>query len=573
MVAKVPKVPKKGELELDNIYLGDSIEGMKLIPDASIDLVITSPPYSDMKSYEGGFNGFHPDNYIEWFLPYVSEISRILKPTGSFILNINDKADKGFRHPFVFELIYAIHNSEEYCKSKGFKPLDMHGLKLFERLFWNKGKFLAHSKRFGDKVEFLFWFSKSKDKKFNVDPMRLEYDEKSIKRMMRPLIKRYARDANEGEVHYKQGGEGTWAPNEKGALPSVLIEEGAMLHVHPIVEDLPEGTDILVERLDGDTYQLVTPEAGKTAHPSTVVNIGSESRRIADNHVAVYPERLVSYFIQGSTDKGDIVLDPFMGTGTTAVVANALGRKYLGFDISEEYVKFGNQRVSAGPYMEDLKKANAGITLLDFAPPQPTPEEAPDKEAAPSYSEEPKKKERTKLQSIGDLGEEFARKQMNATGGCRICKGPRNKIKELPPSFHAVDLICELCGRSYQVKTTKKDDTSTPPSSVRGAQFAPLDRRKKEGIFHSLVVVVLKKGDGGPIEGVTRQWRKNSTVWYLNSSIVKEHFDEIFKPYDTEIQKGKEKGRKLTMTTLYFNEDIKKKFVRIWPPLEGQTSN
>ena len=103
MVAKVPKVPKKGELEFDNIYLGDSIEGMKLIPDASIDLVITSPPYSDMKSYEGGFNGFHPDNYIEWFLPYVSEISRILKPTGSFILNINDKADKGFRHPFVFQ--------------------------------------------------------------------------------------------------------------------------------------------------------------------------------------------------------------------------------------------------------------------------------------------------------------------------------------------------------------------------------------------------------------------------------------------------------------------------------------
>ena len=72
--------------------------------------------------------------------------------------------------------------------------------------------------------------------------------------------------------------------------------------------------------------------------------------------MAVYPERLVNYFIQGSTNEGHVVLDPFMGTGTTAVVANALGRQFIGFDTVEKYVKFARQRVKNGPYLDELKK-------------------------------------------------------------------------------------------------------------------------------------------------------------------------------------------------------------------------
>ena len=369
MSKRVRKLPKNAKLDWDTVYQGDSLEGMHLLDDESVDLVITSPPYSDMKVYDGGFSGFNPDNYVEWFLPYIAEISRILKPTGSFILNINDKSAGGFRHPFVFALIYAVHNIEDYCKMKNTEPMEMNDLRLFERLFWNKGKYLAHPKRFGDKVEYLFWFSKSKDRKFNVDPMRLEYDEKSVKRMERPLIKRYVRKGGEEVTEYKQGGEGSWAPNENGALPSVLVEEGAMLHVRAVQEDLPEGTVIVGERLDHDTFQFVQPQVGDSPPPSTVVNIGSEARRSASNHVAVYPERLVSYFIQGATDEGDTILDPFMGTGTTAVVANALGRRYIGFDINEEYVRFANERGASGPYLAELKsKLSEGVgpSLDDF---------------------------------------------------------------------------------------------------------------------------------------------------------------------------------------------------------------
>jgi len=350
---KVKKLPKKGPLAFDTIYHGDSLAGMRLVESESIDLVITSPPYADMKVYEGGFGGFHPDEYVKWFLPYVAEIGRILKPTGSFILNVNDKSIDGFRHPFIFELIFAIHNAEDYCKLKGLEELDMHGLRMFERLFWNKGKFLAHPSRFGDKVEYLFWFSKTKERKFNIDPMRLKYDEKSVKRMQRPLLKRFVRESGEEVTEYKQGGEGSWAPNELGALPSVLVEEGAMLHVRPVAEDLPEGTVLIGERIE-DSIEVVHPQVGDTPHPSTIVTIGSETRRIAGNHVAVYPERLVNYFIQGATDEGDVVLDPFMGTGTTAVVAKALNRQYVGFDISADYVKTANARIQAGPYLKEL---------------------------------------------------------------------------------------------------------------------------------------------------------------------------------------------------------------------------
>jgi len=263
-------------MDLNQIYQGDSLELLRKLPDNSVDLVITSPPYSTLKLYVDN-PGILADDYVEWFLPICNEICRVIKPTGSFILNINDKVEGGFRHPYVFDLISQIHKRTE--------------LKMFERLFWNKMKGLPNRSRFGDRVEYLFWFAKEKGFKFNIDEMRTEYSEKSIKRMTKPLKKRYARTENEvGE--YKD-----WSPNPLGALPT------------------------------------------------TLVNISSESKRIANNHVAVYPVELVDYFIKGSTDEGDLVLDPFMGTGTTAVSCEKLGRNWIGFERQSEYIEVANERI------------------------------------------------------------------------------------------------------------------------------------------------------------------------------------------------------------------------------------
>jgi site-specific DNA-methyltransferase (adenine-specific) len=265
-------------MEINQIHNGDSLELLKQLPDNSVDLVITSPPYADLKVYIDN-PGILADNYVEWFLPICNEICRVIKPTGSFILNINDKVEGGFRHPYVYDLISEIHKRTE--------------LKMFERLFWNKMKGLPNRSRFGDRVEFLFWFAKEKGFKFYIDEMRTEYSEKSIQRMKNPLKKRFARtEENQKSNEYKD-----WSPNPKGALPT------------------------------------------------TLVNISSESKRIADNHVAVYPIDLVDYFIKGSTEEGDLVLDPFMGTGTTAVSAKKLGRNYIGFEKQQEYIEVANKRI------------------------------------------------------------------------------------------------------------------------------------------------------------------------------------------------------------------------------------
>ena len=104
-------------MKINDIYLGDSLELLKQLPDDSIDLVITSPPYSTLKVYVDN-PGVSADKYVDWFLPYCKEIQRVIKPTGSFILNINDKVEGGFRHPYVFDLISKQKNYHVLCLSR-----------------------------------------------------------------------------------------------------------------------------------------------------------------------------------------------------------------------------------------------------------------------------------------------------------------------------------------------------------------------------------------------------------------------------------------------------------------------
>ena len=83
------------------IILGDCEKQLKKIEDNSIDLIITSPPYADRRSKTYG--GIHPDKYVEWFLPISEQLLRILKPSGTFILNIKERVSNGERHTFVLE--------------------------------------------------------------------------------------------------------------------------------------------------------------------------------------------------------------------------------------------------------------------------------------------------------------------------------------------------------------------------------------------------------------------------------------------------------------------------------------
>ena len=133
------------------LFLGDCKEILKSLETDSIDLIFTSPPYADQR--KNTYGGISIDQYVDWFLPISNELLRILKPTGTFILNIKEKVINGERSTYVMELILEIRKQ---------------GWFWTEEYIWYKkncypGKW---SNRFRDAWERLLQFNK--DKKFNM---------------------------------------------------------------------------------------------------------------------------------------------------------------------------------------------------------------------------------------------------------------------------------------------------------------------------------------------------------------------------------------------------------------------
>jgi DNA modification methylase len=107
--------------QTDTMYLGDCREILPTLPDEGVDLIVTSPPYADQR--KSTYGGIDPDHYVGWFLPISAELKRILKPEGSFILNIKERVVDGERGIYVLELILEMRRqgwlwTEEYCWHK-----------------------------------------------------------------------------------------------------------------------------------------------------------------------------------------------------------------------------------------------------------------------------------------------------------------------------------------------------------------------------------------------------------------------------------------------------------------------
>lgn len=133
------------------IILGDCKEVLKSLDENSIDLIVTSPPYADSRN--GTYGGIRPDHYVEWFLPISKELLKVLKPDGTFVLNIKEKVVNGERHTYVIELIFEMRKQ---------------GWLWTEEFMWHKkncypGKW---PNRFRDSWERLLQFNKGK--KFNM---------------------------------------------------------------------------------------------------------------------------------------------------------------------------------------------------------------------------------------------------------------------------------------------------------------------------------------------------------------------------------------------------------------------
>ena len=274
---------KIGEFDLNKTHLGDTMILAKKLPDNSIDLIVTSPPYADTVSYGKEVAVFNPSNYVNWFLPLFHEAARFLKDTGSFILNINDRATNGERNVYVYELITRIVKETP--------------LKLFDRYIWFKKSALPMpgDKRLNDRIEYIFHFVKdSKKFKTNTDRVRVPYKEISLKRFKSKV---HGNDIINGDGSTELSQRGSSTPHPNGAKPI------------------------------------------------TVFRFDTCSALRGLKHPAPFHPQLPEWFIEWLTDEGDIVLDPFMGGGTVAEVAAKKGRKYIGFEINPVYIEMTEERV------------------------------------------------------------------------------------------------------------------------------------------------------------------------------------------------------------------------------------
>src|SRR5215213_5518045 len=257
------------EVQTD-LYLGDSVEQLKKLPDNSVDLIVTSPPYADQR--KNTYGGIHPDKYVEWFLPVSKELLRVLKPTGTFILNIKEKVVDGERSTYVMELILEMKKQ---------------GWLWTEEFIWHKkncypGKW---SNRFRDAWERLLQFNK--ERKFHM------YQEE----VMVPM--------------------GDWA---KSRLKNLSDTD-------KIRDNSKVGGGFV-----GNISNWLTRDK---AYPTNVLHLATECSN--KNHSAAFPEELPEWFIKLFTKENDTVLDPFMGSGTTLVVANRMRRHSVGIEIVPEY--------------------------------------------------------------------------------------------------------------------------------------------------------------------------------------------------------------------------------------------
>jgi DNA modification methylase len=264
---------------------GDSSEWLAALPSESVDLWFTSPPYADARAY----SRISPDHYVDWFLPYGKLMLEATRETGWLVLNIKNRVAKsgpllGQRHPYVYQLVLA---------------LQQQGWRWLETYIWDKpnavpGTFGPRTK---DSFEYVYAFAKGRKPYFDLDALRVPYKTTAGEIERRRVDKLGRRNTNAGF-----GRNRTTTYLHGGADPGNVVR-------------VPQ------------TYN---------------------QHKGAGGHTAAMPEGLVEFFVTACSPAGGVVLDPFAGSGTTAVVARRLGRQAGGLDIHQSYVEAARERLRNG---------------------------------------------------------------------------------------------------------------------------------------------------------------------------------------------------------------------------------
>lgn len=249
------------------LFQGDSFAWLTSLADASVDLIFADPPYNIKKAEWDNFES--QEHYIEWSLRWISQASRLLKPTGSLYVCGFSEILADLKHP----------------ASRYFKHCRW--------LIWHYKNKANLGNDWGRSHESIIHFRKSDAFRLNIDDIRIPYGAHTLKYPSHPQAETsaYGKGTSKSRDH--------WTPHPKGAKPKDVL-------------DIPTTCNGMGE---------------KTPHPTQK------------------PEELLRKFILASSNEGDLVIDPFSGSGTTVVVAEQLQRRWMGCDLEAQYNHWAIERL------------------------------------------------------------------------------------------------------------------------------------------------------------------------------------------------------------------------------------
>jgi len=271
-------------------YVGDSLKLLAQLPDSSIDLVMTSPPFA--LRCQKTYGNVEETEYVEWIKPFGREVFRVLKETGSFVLDLGGAYRQGMpsRSLYNFRVLIAFCDEIEFHLAEDFYWFNPS--KLPSPIEWvNKRKIRAK-----DSINTVWWFSKT------------EWPKADVRNVLAPYSERMKKLIEDPEAFYKpkkrpSGHDisSSFGTDNGGAIPSNLLS-------------IPNTESV-------SAYLRLCKEFDIERHP------------------ARFPTEVPSFFIKFLTQPGDTVLDIFAGSNTTGFASESLDRKWLAFELSQEYLR------------------------------------------------------------------------------------------------------------------------------------------------------------------------------------------------------------------------------------------
>ncbi len=318
---------------LNQITCGDSAVLLKNLSSDSIDLVITSPPYFQQRDYGSGGIGNEKssEDYIAALLEIFKECVRVLKPTGSIIFNLGDKYEDGSLMMLPYRFAIAATNQTK--------------VSLVNQITWLKTNPTPRQfkRRLVSSTEPFFHFVKSNTYQYFIDDYLAPLE----------MTKPTSAGGNVGQKYFGLIEQSNLTDAQKtmarDALEQIIEEvkrgelQGFRMKIRGIHSEPFGGQEGGRKiQLDKNGFTLIRVYGNPLKKDALISPVESIKNC---PHPAIYPVKIIAELIKLLTREGDIVLDPFLGSGSTAVAAVQNKRQYIGFEISQEYCDFARQRL------------------------------------------------------------------------------------------------------------------------------------------------------------------------------------------------------------------------------------